>query len=92
MQKKKKKKKKKIFLKAVESRVTLSTLGKNFSRRYFETFREKFSQVGFDISCKLSSLRKKEKKYYCVYDIFQKVDFCLALYTEEVNLQTFVMI
>ena len=29
---------------------------------------------------------------YCAFDIFQKVTFCLALYTEEVNLQTFVMI
>ena len=29
---------------------------------------------------------------YCDFDIFQKVVFCLALYTEEVNLQTFVMI
>ena len=25
-------------------------------------------------------------------DIFQKVGFCLALYTEEVDLKTFVMI
>ena len=29
---------------------------------------------------------------YCTFYIFQKVIFCLALYTEEVNLQTFVMI
>ena len=29
---------------------------------------------------------------YCAFDIFQKVIFCLALYTEEVNLQIFVMI
>ena len=29
---------------------------------------------------------------YCAFDIFQKVIFCLALYTEEVNLQSFVMI
>ena len=29
---------------------------------------------------------------YYAFDIFQKVVFCLALYTEEVNLQTFVMI
>ena len=28
---------------------------------------------------------------YCAFDIFQKVVFCLTLYTE-VNLQTFVMI
>ena len=28
---------------------------------------------------------------YCAFDIFQKVIFCLALYTEEVNLQFFVM-
>ena len=30
--------------------------------------------------------------HYCAFDIFQKVVFCLALYTQEVNLQTFVMI
>ena len=29
---------------------------------------------------------------YCPFNIFWKVVFCLALYTEEVNLQTFVMI
>ena len=29
---------------------------------------------------------------YGSFDIFQKVVFSLALYTEEVNLQTFVMI
>ena len=29
---------------------------------------------------------------YCAFDIFQKVVFCLTLYTEEVNLQVFVMI
>ena len=29
---------------------------------------------------------------YCAFDIFQKVVFCLTLYIEEVNLQTFVMI
>ena len=29
--------------------------------------------------------------YYCAFDIFQKVIFCLTLYTE-VNLQVFVMI
>ena len=29
---------------------------------------------------------------YCAFDIFQKVVLCLALYTEEVNLQTFVVI
>ena len=29
---------------------------------------------------------------YCVFDIFLKVGFCLGLCTEEVNLQTFVMI
>ena len=29
---------------------------------------------------------------YCAFDIFQKLVFCLTLYTEEVNLQTFVMI
>ena len=28
---------------------------------------------------------------YSGYDIFQKVVFCLALFTEEVNLQTFEM-
>ena len=28
----------------------------------------------------------------CAVDIFQKVVFCLALYTEEMYLQTFVMI
>ena len=27
---------------------------------------------------------------YCAFDIFQKVVFCLVLYTEEVNLQTFI--
>ena len=32
------------------------------------------------------------KAAYCAFDIFQKVVFCLTLYTEEVNLQTFVMI
>ena len=26
---------------------------------------------------------------YCAFDILQKVVFCLALYTEEVNMQTF---
>ena len=30
--------------------------------------------------------------YYCVFDSFQKVVFCLACYTEKVNLQIFVMI
>ena len=30
--------------------------------------------------------------YYCAFDIFQKVIFCLALYTEEVSLQIFVML
>ena len=29
---------------------------------------------------------------YCAFDIFQKVDFCLALYIEEKNLQTFAVI
>ena len=29
---------------------------------------------------------------YCAFDIFQKVVFCLTLYTEEVDLQIFVMI
>ena len=29
---------------------------------------------------------------YCAFNIFQKVVLCLAIYTEEVNLQTFVMI
>ena len=29
---------------------------------------------------------------YCAFDNFQKVIFCLALYTEEINLQNFVMI
>ena len=29
---------------------------------------------------------------YCAFGIFQKVDVCLTLYTEEVNLQNFVMI
>ena len=29
---------------------------------------------------------------YCAFDIFQKVFFCLALYTEEVYLQPFVII
>ena len=29
---------------------------------------------------------------YYAFDIFQKVIFCLVLYTEEVNLQTFVTI
>ena len=29
---------------------------------------------------------------YCAFGIFQKVHFCLAFYTEEVNLQTFVII
>ena len=29
---------------------------------------------------------------YCAFDVFQKVVFCLALYTEEVNLQIFVLI
>ena len=28
----------------------------------------------------------------CAFDSFQKVFFCLMLYIEEVNLQTFVMI
>ena len=28
----------------------------------------------------------------CAFDIFQKVVFCLVLYKEEVNLQSFVMI
>ena len=29
---------------------------------------------------------------YCAFAIFHKVILCLALYTEDVNLQTFVMI
>ena len=29
---------------------------------------------------------------YCAFNIFQKVVFCLMPYTDEVNLQTFVMI
>ena len=29
---------------------------------------------------------------YCAFDIVQKVVFCLALYTAEVNLQNFIMI
>ena len=29
---------------------------------------------------------------YCAFNIFQKVLFCLALHTEQVNLQTFVII
>ena len=36
-----------------------------------------------------TSLRNKN---YCAFDIFQEVIFSLELYTEEVNLQTFVMI
>ena len=31
-------------------------------------------------------------KHYCAFNIFQKVVFCLVIYTDEVNLQTFVMI
>ena len=34
----------------------------------------------------------KKSSDYCDFDIFQKVIFCLALYTEKVNLQIFVMI
>ena len=30
--------------------------------------------------------------HLCAFDIFQKVVFCLTLYTVEVNLQIFVMI
>ena len=37
-------------------------------------------------------LSAKRKSSYCAFDIFQKVVFCLTLYTEEVNLQIFVMI
>ena len=37
-------------------------------------------------------LKCLEKSCYCAFDIFQKVVFCSALYTEEANLQTFVMI
>ena len=37
-------------------------------------------------------LKCLEKELYCAFDIFQKVVFCSALYTEEANLQTFVMI
>ena len=43
-------------------------------------------------------LRNKKNLYlaihliYCAFDIFRKVVFCLALYTEEVNLQIFGMI
>ena len=47
-------------------------------------FWRKMIQLGF-LSC-------GSKYYYCAFDIFQKVVFCLALYTEEVNLQTFAMI
>ena len=34
----------------------------------------------------------KDSSIHCAFDIFQKVVFCLTLYTEEVNLQIFVMI
>ena len=32
------------------------------------------------------------ERAYCAFNIFHKVNFCLAFYTEEVNEQTFVMI
>ena len=34
----------------------------------------------------------EDPRYYCAFNIFQKVVCCLVLYTDEVNLQTFVMI
>ena len=33
-----------------------------------------------------------KEQHYCAFDIFQEVVFCLTIYTEEVNLQNFVMI
>ena len=31
-------------------------------------------------------------EYYSAFDLLQKVDFCLAFDTEDVHLQTFVML
>ena len=30
--------------------------------------------------------------YYSAFDIFQKIVFCMLLYSEKVNLQSFVMV
>ena len=43
------------LLACVDTHLTLSTLGKVFSRRYFEIFFLFFPEKGFDISCKVSS-------------------------------------
>ena len=37
--------------------LTVSTLGKVFSRRHFEIFSNFFQETGFEISCKLSPFR-----------------------------------
>ena len=41
---------------------------------------------------KATSFPTRWSQGYYAFDIFQKVVLCLTLYTEEVNLQTFVMI
>ena len=48
--------------------------------------------MGFTLLVIYFFVEKKKTICYCAFDIFQKVVFCLALYTKEVNLQTFVMI
>ena len=48
-------------------------------------------ETGFCLYDNLPS-NDQNKQTYCAFDFFQNVVFCLALYTEEVNLQTFVMI
>ena len=46
----------------------------------------------FQILSNMCPIKLNGEILYCAFDIFQKVVFCLTLYTEEVNLQTFVMI
>ena len=46
--------KKSTLSRAMNTLLTLSTLGKIFSRRHFETFSLFSQKTGFDISCKLS--------------------------------------
>ena len=80
--KKKKKKKKSMFL-AEKKKVTYSKL----------QYLPYNIQLSISKQCRLrQNCSLKEQFEYDEFDIFQIVIFCLSLYTEEVNMQTFVII
>ena len=54
-----------------------------------QIFKEIFLFYHEFVLCALIRI-SSSRQIYCAFDIFQKVIFCLALYTEEVNFQIFV--